>query len=259
MNKLILSIGIALGAVNSQAQVVNIPDPLFKAALIAKGVDENNDGQIQIEEAALVTTIDIGFYYSIKNLEGIQAFSNLSYLNCINIQITKLDVSKNLYLTYLDCSRTQIDLLDVSKNTGLTHLNCSYTQISLLDVSKNTVLTFLDCSSSYFLTSLDVSQNINLDYLNCYLDNVSTICINGDQLAKTSSAPLDWVKNPSSEWSTSCGIITGIKEQEHLQTKKTLIRILTPLGQELQPEQATEGLFIYQYSDGSTRKVMKQN
>lgn len=52
--------------------------------------------------------------------------------------------------------------------------------------------------------------------------------------------------------------ITGLEEELPLSQKK-LIRILTPLGQELQPEQATEGLFIYQYSDGSTRKVMKQN
>lgn len=258
MNKLILSIGIALWAMSAQAQVVNIPDANFKAALISRGVDENNDGQIQMKEAALVTTLDIGFYFIIKNLEGLQAFSNLTYFDCTNIQITQLDVSTNLALKHLNCSRTQISFLDVGKNIGLTHLNCSYTQISLLDISKNTALTFLDCSSSYFLTSLDVSQNINLDYLNCYLENVSTICINGDQLAKTSSAPFDWVKNPVSEWSTSCGIITSIEKTELLHTNKKLIRILTPLGQELQPGQATEGLLIYQYSDGSTRKVMKQ-
>ena len=52
--------------------------------------------------------------------------------------------------------------------------------------------------------------------------------------------------------------ITGIEEGLVATTNKKLIRILTPLGQELQPEQATEGLFIYQYSDGSTRKVMMQ-
>jgi Leucine-rich repeat (LRR) protein len=125
MNKLLLSIGIAFCTMSAQAQV-DIPDPLFKEALIAKGVDENNDGQIQIAEAVLVTKIDIGSYYIIKNLEGIQAFSNLTYLNCSDIQTTKLDVSKNLELTYLDCSRTRIGLLDVGKNTALTLLNCSY-------------------------------------------------------------------------------------------------------------------------------------
>ncbi len=57
-------------------------------------------------------------------------------------------------------------------------------------------------------------------------------------------------------------ILQGLTKDENENilptTNKTLIRILTPLGQELQPEQANEGLFIYQYSDGSTRKVMKQ-
>jgi hypothetical protein len=37
-----------------------------------------------------------------------------------------------------------------------------------------------------------------------------------------------------------------------------LVKIITLLGQEVQPEQATQGFYIYQYSDGSTQKVMKQ-
>jgi hypothetical protein len=107
------------------------------------------------------------------------------------------------------------------------------------------------------LTSLDVSQNINLNYLNCSATIINSICVNDDQLAKTSNDPQNWQKDATASWSTTCGIVTGIEEQELLHSNKTLIRILTPLGQELQPEQATEGLFIYQYSDGSTRKVMK--
>jgi hypothetical protein len=38
---------------------------------------------------------------------------------------------------------------------------------------------------------------------------------------------------------------------------KTLVRIYNPLGQTIKPEEANDGIFIYQYSDGSTRKVMK--
>ena len=50
---------------------------------------------------------------------------------------------------------------------------------------------------------------------------------------------------------------TGIENEAQRITNKSLIRILTPLGQEIKPEQAIDGLFIYQYSDGSVKKVMK--
>ena len=41
----------------TNAQIVNIPDANFKAALIAYGVDANNDGQIQVSEAQAMNTL----------------------------------------------------------------------------------------------------------------------------------------------------------------------------------------------------------
>ncbi len=54
----------------------------------------------------------------------------------------------------------------------------------------------------------------------------------------------------------SC-ILTNLENKSIQHKDKVLMRIFTPLGQEVKPEQTTEGLFIYQYSDGSTDKVMK--
>jgi hypothetical protein len=51
---------------------------------------------------------------------------------------------------------------------------------------------------------------------------------------------------------------TGLEEENLQPSGKTLLRILTLLGQVIEPEKVQEGkLYIYQYSDGSTRKEIK--
>jgi hypothetical protein len=42
----------------------------------------------------------------------------------------------------------------------------------------------------------------------------------------------------------------------NLTTSKKVERIYNSLGQEIKSENAKSGLFIYQYSDGSTKKIM---
>lgn len=51
---------------------------------------------------------------------------------------------------------------------------------------------------------------------------------------------------------------TGIEDQAFKNSTKNAVRIYNQLGMEVKPEQVVSGLYIYQYSDGSTRKVMRQ-
>lgn len=64
----------------ANAQIVNIPDANFKTKLVNLGVDTNNDGDIQITEADQVSYLNLSDQ-NISNLEGINYFVNLNYLD----------------------------------------------------------------------------------------------------------------------------------------------------------------------------------
>ncbi len=170
MKKKIYTMLIALLAIaiNVQAQVVlneeNFPDANFRAALATKlGISEGET--ITQEEINTTTFLDVSVE-NISNLKGIEHFTALTELYCMNNQLTALDVSNNTALTYLNCNDNQLTTLDVSNNTALEQLDCSYNQLIALDVSNNTALTTLYCYYNQ-LTTLDVSKNTALAWLWC--------------------------------------------------------------------------------------------
>ncbi|MCH7534383.1 MAG: leucine-rich repeat domain-containing protein [Bacteroidetes bacterium] len=157
------------------AQIVNIPDAIFKAYLVGNTlINTNGDGEIQVAEAsAFAGTIDVS-WSSISDLTGIEAFTALTNLDCYGNSLTSLDVSKNILLGYLDCWNNDLTSLDVSKNTALTKLDCGNCSLTSLDVSQNTALTYLYCASNY-LTSLDVSKNTALTILYCSSNSLTSL------------------------------------------------------------------------------------
>ncbi len=108
---------------NLHAQIVNIPDPIFKNYLVSKStINTNGDGEIQVSEAVAFTNGISIEYLNVLDLTGIEAFINLSWLICTNTKFTSMDVSKNTKLTFIYCIYTKLTSLDVSKNTSLTSL-----------------------------------------------------------------------------------------------------------------------------------------
>ena len=120
MKKLLLLLFFIGGIVNSQ--IINIPDPVFKAKLLSADVsntiagsgvisyisnayvptsyvkiDTNNDGEIQVSEAMAVTYLKVNRATMgdpiIYDLTGLEAFTNLKYLYCDQNQISNLPVS----------------------------------------------------------------------------------------------------------------------------------------------------------------------
>ena len=171
----------------SLPQNVDIPDPNFLTALIEAGVDLDEDGEISQSEAEAVTNLVI-IGMEISDLTGIEAFTNLEYLDCGFNQLTSLNVSQNTALARLDCYDNQLtslnvsgcpDLyllgcfgnqltsLDLSNNPALEILGCWLNLLTGLDLSNNPALTQLYCSHN-MLTSLDLSINILLELLFCY-------------------------------------------------------------------------------------------
>ena len=147
--------------------IVHIPDTAFKDKLLSfTEINSNGDLEIQLSEAESFNgELDINST-GIYDLTGIEAFTNLNFLDCSRNHLTSIDISKNTALTTLYCYDNQLTSLDVSKNSVLDFLKCSDNQLTSLDVSKNTKLTRLYCFNNK-ITSLDTSNNTILERLSC--------------------------------------------------------------------------------------------
>ncbi|RWX02544.1 T9SS type A sorting domain-containing protein [Flavobacterium cerinum] len=197
------------------SQTINIPDANFKARLLTSGntafdttgtgysnkADINNDGEIQLSEAALVTGLDIHTITSnpnkISSLEGLQYFTNLKTLKCSGNEISTLDVSMLSLLMTINCSRNQITNINVSGLNQLKELSCSANNISTLNTSGLTALETLFCQGNSLnsvnfenipalknlnisenqLTTLNITALTNLEVLSCSNNEISQLVI----------------------------------------------------------------------------------
>src|SRR5690554_6727906 len=139
------------------AQIVNIPDPVFKQRLMDEGVDTNDDGEIQITEAEAVTgLLDVnGQFDDIFDLTGIEAFVNITELDCKLNALTTLDLSQNTALTWLDISDNPITSLDITQCIALDYLHGEHTQLINLNIDNNVNLSIFSLRDSR-LTSLNL-------------------------------------------------------------------------------------------------------
>ena len=170
---LVMVVGLLPTAVLAAGDVeineANFPDANFRS-YVQTEFDKDGDNKLSSAEIAAVKEI-IASLRGIKNLKGIEFFTALETLNCVECELTELDVSKNTELKILHCRENELTKLDVSKNTKLEILSCSKNELTALDVSQNTELTRLYCRSNR-LAALDVTQNKNLEELDCESDSL---------------------------------------------------------------------------------------
>jgi len=126
---------ITLGFSTVYSQNVNIPDSIFLYILIDYGVDTSGDGQISYEEAAAVSCLNLGWWFQIKSLTGIEAFVNLDTLNCSDHLLSSLDVSGCTALKVLYYSHNKLNNLNISGCINLEVLNCADNQLTRMNVS----------------------------------------------------------------------------------------------------------------------------
>ena len=141
----------------------NFPDPNFRDYIKTHKASGKN--VLTVEQQRNVTTIEIN-KKGISDLKGIEAFPNLTELDCGNNSIQKLDLRQNPELEKLICNTNQLTQLDLSKNPKIYHLICSWNQLEQLDVSHLKDLVTLDCSHND-LEQLDVKNSKSLVALNC--------------------------------------------------------------------------------------------
>ena len=150
----------------------NFPDPAFRNYLI-ETYDFAKDGILTDEEIKNTKRLYLGID-SIKSLKGIEYFTDLKKLFCFFNEITELDMSRNTKLTYLDCSNCKITKLNIANNVLLDTLYCENNELTELDISNNTELVYLDCYDNK-LTQLDVSKNTALAQLDFERNQIASI------------------------------------------------------------------------------------
>jgi len=180
MSKLLLICVFLFTVATSFSQIVNIPDPNFKAHLVNYTnpvIDTNGDGEIQVSEAETVDdTILFLQFANISDLTGLEAFVNLQGLNIKENFVTEIDVSSLTELIDLFVGEENLESIILPNTTTLNQLNVSNTQITTIDVSNNPNLEILYLTANN-LSEIDLSQNNNLKTLGVSLNNITNIDI----------------------------------------------------------------------------------
>lgn len=170
-----LQVESSFTAVTKIVDFVEILDPNFEKYLIDNKIDKDGivNGKMDSRDGIGVSRIDV-FSRNIKNLAGIEAFTDLKTLVCDNNRLSSIVLNKNIELEYFSCYNNQISILDIQKNSKIKFLNCGANQLQSLDISKNILLEELWCSYNQ-LNNLDLSANIALQKLTCLYNNLVTL------------------------------------------------------------------------------------
>ena len=148
----------------------NFPDANFRKYI--KGNIAGGRDVLTVEERSKVKIININ-KKDISDLKGIEAFPNLTELDCGNNSIQKLGLRQNPMLITLKCNKNQLTQLDLSKNPDIDYLNCSENQLEQLDVS-HLKLEYLYCSHND-LEQLDVKNSKWLRELDCSKNELTVL------------------------------------------------------------------------------------
>lgn len=164
------------------------PDEQFRKYLqneVDSGAKDNHLSDAEIE-AVKEINID-STYAGIKNVNGIEIFSNLERFICQDLvgdgttdaenlslkfsdpsQETKKYGNVNAKLKYVNCNHSKVTGIDLTGCPDVEYLNCSDNELADTDlkISENTKLKYLYCSNTK-LTTPDLSKNTELKVLDC--------------------------------------------------------------------------------------------
>ena len=163
----------------------NFPDENFRIILKEKFSEITKDNILTNEEIQKVQALDVSENI-IKDLSGIEYFTNLKYLNVSVNKINALDLSNNINLVTIDASNNQsltsiklpknivnvylnfnynLKTLDISEHRNIKILYAADVAINNINVSDLNNLVALDLENTG-LNTIDLANNIDLEYLN---------------------------------------------------------------------------------------------
>ena len=145
------------------SQNVNIPDPNFRAFCLSR-YDQNDDGEISYAEAAQIELMDCS-HQGIADLTGIEAFINLSLLDCSRNLLVFLPDLSGMSLTRLWCRRNDLIVLPDLPST-LEVFHCDDNELTWLpDLSQMNNLREIGCTLNSLTSLPDLSGFNNLESL----------------------------------------------------------------------------------------------
>lgn len=222
MKKHYLLLIIAFLSFASTAQIVNIPDANFKSQLLGyvPSIDTNDDNEIQASEAITVTQLFLTSA-SIADLTGIQAFTNLTFLNVVDNNLTTIDVTGLVNLDGLNVDSNQLTSVNLGNANNLATLSLNNNQLTTLNLTgktinwvscQNNLLTSINLTNAAIqelrcqnnqLTELDLSDVLSLTELYCTNNQITAVdfsnCVYLHTVDCTANpiTQLDFSQNPS--------------------------------------------------------------
>ncbi len=177
----------------------NFPDANFRA-YVSEKIDDNSDLVLSESEILNVKEIHIS-NSAVSSLKGIEYFTNLEFISCIENELTSLDLSHNTKLVEVACSVNNISSLKLNAKSTLVSIFCTSNKLTSLDLSGYSklreiysddnqllsinvkgcsVLSKLSCSSNN-LSELDVSDNTELKYFYCGYNKLKELNVSNNK------------------------------------------------------------------------------
>lgn len=157
-------------------------EPYISEAIVPEGMGTSNgDGSVTLsddekEQLKAIETLELSGK-GLKNLSGIEVYSNLKYLFCSgNKSLTKIDVRKLTKLEILECESCALTELKVNGLSNLKRFLCAENKLTSLDVSGLTKLGLLYCYRNQ-LTSLNLAGVTSLVTLSCHTNKLTELDI----------------------------------------------------------------------------------
>lgn len=169
-------------------EIILIPDSKFEQKLIDLGIDTDGlNGKISVTDISAVTSLDIS-NSNITDLTGIEAFTNLTFLDCSHNKLTLLDLSKNLKLEILNASINQISNLDFSKNINLKVIYVVSNPLTSLNVKNGNNTNFILASDTGKKTANLGTSFLGISSLGCIsVDNAAYANANWSKIKESTT------------------------------------------------------------------------
>ena len=192
---------------------------------------------------------------------------NLQEISCNDNLLTALNVSGLVNLVFLNCSNNQLTALDLSGFVKLKVLHCNYNQLTVLNLTGVSLTNFSANNQSVPLTmeSNGTDYTVAVVFLNTPYNLEEGLSYSAGILTSNNNTILT---SPFGVQTGSTGRVlsgtlnftyvgeTGINTISTETDNATVTGYFDILGRKLQ-EEPTKGLFIIQYDNGTTKKMMK--
>lgn len=166
MKKLYALLTVAFCTFTTQAQIVTIPDPVFKAKLLdqSPAVDTNGDGEIQLTEAQATTRLDF-YHCNFENTIGLETFTNLESLSFGDYCsiATPVNLSTLTHLKSLGITKSGLPPVDLSGLSELEVISVGYSSPTFVNLTAAVSLNRMYYYSSSDIGALDLSHCTNLE------------------------------------------------------------------------------------------------